>query len=102
MTDTFSHRYALLIGVDDLTLSPNPLPLSVAERGRGEATVRDVQALAVALIDPDLCAYPEAHLRLLHGAGAVPATIGGQRGAAPISQPASGAGATGQHAILAL
>lgn len=32
--------------------------------------MRDVQALAAALTDPDLCAYPEAHLRLLHDAGA--------------------------------
>lgn len=59
---TFSHGYALLIGVGQTEYPKWSLPV----------TVKDVRAIRAILIDPDLCAYPddEQHVRLLHDAGA--------------------------------
>lgn len=67
MTNTFSHGYALLIGVGQTQYLNWSLP----------ATVRDVQALRGVLVDPNLCAYPDdaQHLRWLHDAGATRAAI---------------------------
>ena len=58
MTETFDHGYALLIGVGESAYSQLSLPV----------TVKDTQALYAALIDPDLCAYPdnEDHIRVLN------------------------------------
>ncbi len=62
MSGTFSHGYALLIGVGECA---NP-DLSLA------VTVKDMQALRSVLIDPGMCGYPDdgAHILLLHDAGA--------------------------------
>jgi hypothetical protein len=55
MSNHFAHGYALLIGVGT-TAEPNwSLPV----------TVKDVQALKTVLIDPNLCAYLDEHIRLL-------------------------------------
>lgn len=60
MSTSFAHGYALLIGVGT-TASPGwSLPV----------TVKDIQALQSVLINPELSAYPENHLRLLHDTGA--------------------------------
>ena len=48
MTATFTHGYALLIGVGTCQYAPWSLP----------TTVKDVQALHAALVDPAVCAYP--------------------------------------------
>jgi hypothetical protein len=67
MSDTFTHGYALLIGVGESAHQKYSLPV----------TVKDVQALRKILIDPNLCAYPndDQHIRLLHDAGATCAAI---------------------------
>jgi len=62
MPGTFSHGYALLIGVGECAYASLSLPV----------TVKDMQALRSVLIDPALCGYPddESHIRLLHDSGA--------------------------------
>lgn len=65
MSTSFAHGYALLIGVG-ATASPRwSLPV----------TVKDIQALQSVLTNPELCAYPDNHLRLLHDAGATSQNI---------------------------
>lgn len=49
MAGLFNKGYALLIGVGESAYKPLSLP----------ATVKDTQAIYAALIDPDLCAYPD-------------------------------------------
>jgi hypothetical protein len=58
MTDKFTHGYALLIGVGESRYQPWSLPV----------TVKDTQAIYAALIDPQLCAYPDQkeHIRVLN------------------------------------
>jgi len=58
MADKFTHGYALLIGVGESAYSKLSLP----------ATVKDTQAIYAALIDPELCAYPDnqEHIRVLN------------------------------------
>lgn len=58
MTEKFTHGYALLIGVGESAYSRLSLPV----------TVKDTQAIYAALIDPDLCAYPDDqdHIRVLN------------------------------------
>ena len=56
MSPQFTHGYALLIGVGQSQYAPWSLPV----------TVQDAQALQTALTDPNLCAYPPDHIRLLH------------------------------------
>ncbi len=56
MPKTRSHNYALLIGVGECKYSDWSLPV----------TVKDIEALKSILIAPELCAYPEQNLRLLH------------------------------------
>jgi Caspase domain len=62
MSDTFTHGYALLIGVGESAFPKYSLPV----------TVKDVQALRELLTDPNLCAYPnnDQHIRLLYDAAA--------------------------------
>ncbi len=58
MTEKFNQGYALLIGVGE----------SAYERWSLPVTVKDTQAIYAALIDPDLCAYPDdqEHIRILN------------------------------------
>jgi hypothetical protein len=65
--NTFSHGYALLIGVGESAYPKWSLPV----------TVKDMQALRAILTDPALCGYPgdDAHIRLLHDAGATKQAI---------------------------
>ena len=58
MAQTFSHGYALLVGVGATAYSPWSLPV----------TVKDVQAVKKVLTDPALCGYPDdnKHVRVLH------------------------------------
>ena len=58
MTETFNHGYALLIGVGKSAYLKLSLPV----------TVKDTQSLYAALIDSELCAYPddEDHIRVLN------------------------------------
>lgn len=67
MAETFNHGYALLIGVGKSAYSKLSLPV----------TVKDTQSLYAALIDPDLCAYPddEEHIRVLNDAKATRSEI---------------------------
>jgi len=67
MSDTFTHGYALLIGVGESAFPKYSLPV----------TVKDVQALRAILTDPNLCAYPNnnQHLRLLYDAAATRTAI---------------------------
>ena len=67
MTNTFSHGYALLIGVGESAYPKWSLPV----------TVKDMQALRAVLTDPSLCGYPDddAHIHLLHDAGATKQAI---------------------------
>lgn len=67
MSNTFTHGYALLIGVGESAHRKYSLPV----------TVKDVQALRTILTDPNLCAYPndDQHIRLLHDAGATRTAI---------------------------
>lgn len=62
MSETFTHGYALLIGVGESAYPKWSLPV----------TVKDIQALQSLLTNPNLCAYPnnEQHIRLLHDASA--------------------------------
>ncbi len=62
MPDQFTHGYALLVGVGACSYAPWSLP----------TTVKDVQALRAALVDPALCAYmpDDDHLRILHDGAA--------------------------------
>ena len=67
MTSEFSHGYALLIGVGECAYPRWSLPV----------TVKDMHALRAVLTDPALCGYPDddAHIRLLHDAGATKQAI---------------------------
>jgi uncharacterized caspase-like protein len=67
MSHTFSHGYALLIGVGEAVYTQWSLPV----------TVRDVQAVRAVLIDPALCGYPndDKHVRLLRDQSATRAAI---------------------------
>ena len=67
MSETFTHGYALLIGVGESAYPKWSLPV----------TVKDIQALQAILTDPNLCAYPndEQHISLLHDAGATRSAI---------------------------
>ncbi|NEN98158.1 MAG: caspase family protein [Moorea sp. SIO3I7] len=58
MPQQFNHGYALLIGVGESRYSRLSLPV----------TVNDTQAIYAALIDPELCAYPDNndHIRVLN------------------------------------
>lgn len=58
MTEIFHHGYALLIGVGKSAYSQWSLPV----------TVKDTQSLYAALIDSELCAYPDSenHIRVLN------------------------------------
>lgn len=56
MTETFKHGYALLIGVGECEIAYLSLPV----------TVKDTQAIYAALIDPELCAYPDEQIRVLN------------------------------------
>lgn len=62
MSRSFTHGYALLIGVGESAYPKWSLPV----------TVKDMQALRSILTDSNLCAYPDddQHIRLLHDAGA--------------------------------
>lgn len=57
MAGLFNKGYALLIGVGE---SAYTKLLSLP------ATVKDTQAIYAALIDPELCAYPEEHIQVLN------------------------------------
>ncbi len=67
MMETFKHGYALLIGVGECEYKPNSLPV----------TVKDTQAIYAALIDSDLCAYPDnsEHIRVLNNENATKDSI---------------------------
>ncbi|HAZ49561.1 MAG TPA: peptidase C14 caspase catalytic subunit p20 [Cyanobacteria bacterium UBA11369] len=67
MTKRFSQGYALLIGVGESAYKPLSLPV----------TVKDTQAVYAALIDPDLCAYPDdkEHIRVLNNEEATRSAI---------------------------
>ncbi|MBW4472562.1 MAG: caspase family protein [Stenomitos rutilans HA7619-LM2] len=54
-TATFTHGYALLIGVGQSAWTDWSLPV----------TVKDVKALQAILVDPALCGYPETNIRTL-------------------------------------
>ena len=58
MTELFNQGYALLIGVGECAYQPLSLPV----------TVKDTKAIYTALIDPELCAYPNdrEHIRVLN------------------------------------
>jgi hypothetical protein len=62
MPQTFSHGYALFVGVGNTSYPNWSLPV----------TVKDAQALVSIFTDPNLCSYPhnEQHIRYLHDAGA--------------------------------
>jgi Caspase domain len=63
----FNNGYALLIGVGESKYAPLSLPV----------TVKDTQAIYAALIDPELCAYPDDkdHIRVLNNQEATKAAI---------------------------
>ena len=58
MSEKFENGYALLIGVGESAYSRLSLPV----------TVKDTQAIYAALIDSELCAYPDnkEHIRVLN------------------------------------
>ena len=58
MTELFNQGYALLVGVGECAYQPLSLPV----------TVKDTRAIYAALIDPELCAYPNdgEHIRVLN------------------------------------
>ncbi|WP_088243831.1 caspase family protein [Calothrix rhizosoleniae] len=62
MFNTFTHGYALLIGVGESAYPKWSLPV----------TVKDIQAIRDILIDPNFCAYPnnQQHIRLLNNSSA--------------------------------
>lgn len=63
----FNNGYALLVGVGESAYSKLSLPV----------TVKDTQAIYAALIDPELCAYPDdkEHIRVLNNQEATQAAI---------------------------
>lgn len=63
----FNNGYALLIGVGESKYAPLSLPV----------TVKDTQAIYAALIDPELCAYPDDkdHIRVLNNQKATKTAI---------------------------
>lgn len=67
MSGTFSHGYALLIGVGESSYPKWSLPV----------TVKDMQELRAVLTDPVMCGYPDdnAHICLLHDKGATKQAI---------------------------
>lgn len=67
MTKVFNNGYALLIGVGECACQPLSLPV----------TVKDTQAIYAALIDPELCAYPDnkEHIRVLNDSEATQSNI---------------------------
>ena len=62
MTETFKHGYALLVGVGECEIKALSLPV----------TVKDTQAMYAALIDANLCCYPDdsEHIRVLNNQNA--------------------------------
>jgi len=62
MSQTFSHGYALFVGVGNTYYPSWSLPV----------TVKDAQALVSIFTDANLCAYPnnDQHIRFLHDTGA--------------------------------
>src|SRR3954453_1109380 len=67
MVQTFSHGYALLVGIGATAYPPWSLPV----------TVKDLQAVRKVLTDPALCGYPDddKHVHLLHDRAAPRAAI---------------------------
>jgi uncharacterized caspase-like protein len=67
MTERFNKGYALLIGVGESAYKPLSLPV----------TVKDTQAIYAALIDSELCAYPDdkEHIQVLNNAEATRSAI---------------------------
>lgn len=67
MNKTFTHGYALLVGIGESAYPEWSLPV----------TVKDSQALQAILIDPNLCSYPDNkdHVRLLGNNNATRAAI---------------------------
>jgi uncharacterized caspase-like protein len=67
MTELFNQGYALLIGVGECAYQDLSLPV----------TVKDTQAIYAALIDPELCAYPDnkEHIRVLNNGKATRSAI---------------------------
>ena len=67
MGDKFTHGYALLIGVGESAYRDLSLPV----------TVKDTQAIYAALIDPELCAYPDdkEHIWVLNNEDATKTAI---------------------------
>jgi uncharacterized caspase-like protein len=67
MTELFNQGYALLVGVGESAHKPLSLPV----------TVKDTQAIYAALIDPELCAYPDdkEHIRVLNNEKATRSAI---------------------------
>ena len=67
MPNTFTHGYALLVGVGESAYPAWSLPV----------TVKDIQAIQAILTDPNLCAYPgdDRHIRLIHDETATRAAI---------------------------
>ncbi|MBW4625032.1 MAG: caspase family protein [Brasilonema octagenarum HA4186-MV1] len=67
MIEKFTHGYALLIGVGESAYRDLSLPV----------TVKDTQAIYAALIDPELCAYPDdkEHIRVLNNQDATKTAI---------------------------
>jgi hypothetical protein len=67
MSQQFNNGYALLIGVGESRYKPLSLPV----------TVKDTQAIYAALIDPELCAYPDDkdHIRVLNNEEATRSAI---------------------------
>lgn len=67
MSNKFINGYALLIGVGESAYGKLSLPV----------TVKDTQAIYAALIDPELCAYPDEkeHIRVLNNQEATKAAI---------------------------
>jgi hypothetical protein len=67
MSHTFTHGYALLIGVGESAYPKWSLPV----------TVKDVQAIRSIFTDAELCAYPDDddHVRLLHDGTATRSAI---------------------------
>jgi len=67
MPNSFTHGYALLVGVGESAYPAWSLPV----------TVKDIQAIRSILIDPNLCAYPgdDRHIRQIHDKTATKAAI---------------------------
>lgn len=65
MTQTFTHGYALLIGVSESRVAGWALP----------DVAKDIAALAAVLAHPVRCAYPTAHVKAVMGAAATRAGI---------------------------